>query len=92
MAVSLVRTTLTVQAAATSGPARRLETTLGCWFTPTRVLFQQERGSIRSVSLCTKWPSDGSDKLLDVYPNAVYAVVAMACVTWTFVMAPPCGC
>ena len=59
MAVSLVRTTLTVQAAATSGPARRLATTLGCWFTPTRVLFQQERGSIRSVSLCTKWPSDG---------------------------------
>ena len=57
--VSLVRTTLTVQVAATYGPAGRLETIRGCWSTVTRV-FWQERGSIRSVSLSTKWPSDGS--------------------------------
>ena len=61
--VSLFRTTLEVHLAATSGPARRLETTPGCWSTATRVGFfsRQERGSIQSVSLCTKWHSGGSN-------------------------------
>ena len=79
---SLVRTTLTVQVAATSGPARRLQTTHGCWSKATRVFFSGWNAvafspfhSVRSGSQMV------SDKCLDVYPNAVcaYNQVSVTC-------------
>ena len=42
MAVSPVRTSVTVQAAATSGLACRLEATRGYWYTTTRVYIGRE--------------------------------------------------
>ena len=71
VAVSLVRATL--PRSATSGPARRLETTRGCWSTATRVFCGRNAvafGQYHSVRSVTQMVPG---KPLDVYPNAVCA-------------------